>query len=388
MALAPLDNAITLDQLTLDPYPIYRRLRAEAPVMWHPETRMDGPGFWAVTRHEDVMAVNGDPTTYSSQRGGILMAAGRPEARHALLYRASMDAMINLDAPHHLQLRREHMPYFTPSYLRGVAEREGPVLNFATHAVCPSLHLLGLKRSSGALIFLRDHRELTRQAQEMKLASLGRLTASIAHNIRNPLSAVTHASQLLAEAPMLGEEERHLLATVQRNALRIEETVSSVLELSRRHRPQPQWLALNQWLVEFRDEYCASHRRARTALRLQLPRERLTIAVDPRHLSQILRNLCDNAFTHGQRATAPARVMLRAACVAHGESVSISVLDDGPGVPEEHVRVLFDPFFTTSSSGTGLGLYAARELAEANGLRLEYIPGPTRGAEFRLIAAG
>ncbi len=105
------------------PYAGYARLRAEAPVMWHPETRMDGPGFWAVTRHEDVMAVNGDPTTYSSQRGGILMAAGRPEARHALLYRASMDAMINLDAPHHLQLRREHMPYFTPSYLRGVGER-------------------------------------------------------------------------------------------------------------------------------------------------------------------------------------------------------------------------------------------------------------------------
>ncbi|MES2033759.1 MAG: cytochrome P450 [Pseudomonadota bacterium] len=105
------------------PYASFARMRAEAPVMWHPETRHDGPGFWAVTRHADVMAVNGDPATFSSQRGGILMAAGKPEARHALLYRASMDAMINLDGANHLQLRREHMPYFTPSYLRGLTER-------------------------------------------------------------------------------------------------------------------------------------------------------------------------------------------------------------------------------------------------------------------------
>ncbi|MBX3479892.1 MAG: cytochrome P450 [Caulobacter sp.] len=99
------------------PFADFARMRAEAPVMWHPEP-MDGPGFWAVTRHADVMTVNGDPATFSSQRGGILMAVGRPEARHALLFRASMDAMINMDAPHHLQLRREHMPYFTPAYLR------------------------------------------------------------------------------------------------------------------------------------------------------------------------------------------------------------------------------------------------------------------------------
>jgi cytochrome P450 len=103
------------------PFADYARMRAEAPVMWHAEP-YGGPGFWAVTRHADVMTVNGDPITYSSQRGGILMAMGPPDRRHALLFRASMDTMINLDAPHHLQLRREHMPYFTPSYLRGITE--------------------------------------------------------------------------------------------------------------------------------------------------------------------------------------------------------------------------------------------------------------------------
>jgi cytochrome P450 len=104
------------------PWADFARMRTDAPVMWHGEP-YDGPGFWALTRYEDVQRVNGDPATFSSQRGGILMSMGPPDKRHALLFRASMDTMINLDAPHHLQLRREHMPYFTPAYLRGLTER-------------------------------------------------------------------------------------------------------------------------------------------------------------------------------------------------------------------------------------------------------------------------
>jgi cytochrome P450 len=103
------------------PYGDFARLRAQAPVMWHPEP-YGGPGFWAVTRHADILAVEADPRAFSSRKGGILMAHGDPQKRHALLYRASMDTMINLDGAEHMQLRREHMPYFTPAYLRGVAE--------------------------------------------------------------------------------------------------------------------------------------------------------------------------------------------------------------------------------------------------------------------------
>jgi cytochrome P450 len=104
------------------PWADFARMRTDAPVMWHGEP-YGGPGFWALTKYEDVQRVNGDPATFSSQRGGILMSMGSPDKRHALLFRASMDTMINLDAPHHLQLRREHMPYFTPAYLRGLTER-------------------------------------------------------------------------------------------------------------------------------------------------------------------------------------------------------------------------------------------------------------------------
>jgi cytochrome P450 len=98
------------------PFATYARLRAEAPVCWTPEPD-DRPGFWAVTRYAEVAAVNSDPATYSSQRGSMLMALGRPEARHRLLFPASMNTMINLDGANHMQLRREHMPYFTPRYL-------------------------------------------------------------------------------------------------------------------------------------------------------------------------------------------------------------------------------------------------------------------------------
>jgi cytochrome P450 len=107
---------------TGQPFGLFARLRAEAPVAWQHEGSQ-GPGFWALTRYDDILKVDGDPQTFSSQKGGILMAYGPPESRHPLLFRASVDAMINMDAPWHLQLRREHMPYFTPGYLAGQREK-------------------------------------------------------------------------------------------------------------------------------------------------------------------------------------------------------------------------------------------------------------------------
>jgi cytochrome P450 len=104
------------------PYELFARLRTQAPVSWQREGE-NGPGFWALTRYEDVMRVDGDPKTFSSQKGGILMTYGPKESRHPLLFRASVDAMINMDGQPHLQLRREHMPYFTPAYLAELKQK-------------------------------------------------------------------------------------------------------------------------------------------------------------------------------------------------------------------------------------------------------------------------
>lgn len=119
--------ASPLSFLAGPPIDRFAALRTAAPVAWC-DGSPDGSGFWALTRYADVMQVNGDPETFSSQRGGILMANGGPQGSHHLLGRASLDAMINMDQPQHLQLRREHMPFFTVRYLDGLRYRiEGEV---------------------------------------------------------------------------------------------------------------------------------------------------------------------------------------------------------------------------------------------------------------------
>lgn len=262
---------------------------------------------------------------------------------------------------------------------------EDTLLTLGEHEVRPRLQRLDDFRAGGALIFLDDNRQLMREAQEIKLASLGRLTAGIAHNIRNPLSSITHAGQLLAEAVHCGPEEQHLLNIVRRNALRIDETVTSILELSRRDPPQPREIDLRAWLGEFRDEYTAGNRLSRDAVLLHLPEEPILVRIDPRHFGQVLRNLCENAFIHGRSDSESTRVELSVKRLPESDTIHLTLADNGPGVPAQHARLLFDPFFTTSMAGTGLGLYTARELCEANGLRLEYIGERSPGAHFRVI---
>lgn len=99
------------------PYAAYARMREEAPVCWHPSGDDNEPGFWALTRHADIRAASLDTATFSSQKGGILIGYGPPEQRHPQLFKASVDTMICLDAPAHIQLRKEHMPFFTPGHV-------------------------------------------------------------------------------------------------------------------------------------------------------------------------------------------------------------------------------------------------------------------------------
>jgi two-component system sensor histidine kinase PilS (NtrC family) len=247
-----------------------------------------------------------------------------------------------------------------------------------------TLHLLGDYRESGALMYVRDAQDAVREAQEIKLASLGRLTASIAHNIRNPLSAVGHAAQLLAESTALGVGDRRLLEIIRRNTGRIDETVESILQLSRRERASPEPIDLAGWLPGFCSDFREAHDLPADRLQLEIasPAE---VRTDPRHLHQVLANLCENALKHACRLGDPPHIQLRAQGrgAAH-KRVLIEVLDDGVGIDSETAPEIFAPFFTTSSTGTGLGLYIARELSESNGIHLEYIPREPHGSCFRL----
>ncbi|MFZ0790547.1 MAG: ATP-binding protein [Chromatiaceae bacterium] len=261
---------------------------------------------------------------------------------------------------------------------------QGGVVQLGDREVKPSRQLLGDRRATGVLVYLRDNQELIREAQQIKLASLGTLTASIAHNIRNPLSAIAHAGQLLAEAEGLSADDRHLLDIIRRNSGRIDEIVSSVLQLSRRNRVEPQQVELVAWLDEFCTEFQESRGLAGEYLILEHEPSPIQAEVDPRHLHQIITNLCDNAVLHAGRPDHPARIQIRVGRGAGQGTAVVEVCDDGPGIAEDAAREMFNPFYTTKSSGTGLGLYIARELAETNGIRLHYERGNPTGSCFRL----
>ncbi len=264
----------------------------------------------------------------------------------------------------------------------------GQLVEIGSRQIRASRKLLGDSPASGVILYLRDNQELAREAQQISLASLGTLTASIAHNIRNPLSAIAHAGQLLAENPELNEDDRHLLEIVRRNSARIEEIVHSVLQLSRRHQRQPSQIVLAEWLAEFISEFRERHELDADTLQHSGAAEGVILEADPRHLHQILANLCENALIHGHEEKQAPHLLLRIECDPGLRQTLIEVIDAGPGIKPDAASNIFNPFFTTTSRGTGLGLYIARELAESNGMRLIYAPVEPHGSCFRLICAG
>lgn len=233
------------------------------------------------------------------------------------------------------------------------------------------------------VVFLEDHSELSQQAQQLKLAALGRLSASISHEIRNPLGAVSHAAQLLNESEALDTGDRRLAQIIDHHTRRMNEIIRNVLELSRGHVPEPVKLPLEDWLLSFVAEY----REARgQPVEINVDVEPATIEVcfDPGQLRQVMTNLTDNALRYSARHSGHPVAHLEAAVDPLSERPYLSVRDTGPGVAADRIPSLFEPFFTTEAQGTGLGLYISRELCAANQARLSYAPAPGGGACFRI----
>jgi two-component system sensor histidine kinase PilS (NtrC family) len=212
----------------------------------------------------------------------------------------------------------------------------------------------------------------------MKLAALGRLTANIAHEIRNPLSAISHATELLQEEPVLNDTVRRLLTIIRDNTLRLDRMINDVLKLNRGERAHREVFGLAEFLRAFVGQFCQIEKLAPPVIILELaaaPR----IAFDQSHLNQIMWNLCRNAVRHCRRESASIRIAVD--IIGGGDIVKLDVVDDGPGVAPALRNQLFEPFFTTVGSGTGLGLYIAREICAANDATLDYIETPV-GAQF------
>ena len=237
------------------------------------------------------------------------------------------------------------------------------------------------------LVFLDDTSHVTRRAESLTLATLGRFSASLAHEIRNPLAAISYATQLLEESREIPETDRRLLEIIYQQTQRMNGIVENVLGLARRERAQPEHVELGEFVRHFVDDYHTSHPLESDTLDAIAPTKSLAAMVDRRQLQQAVTVLVHNALVYGRLPDEAARISLRAHTDDGGRPI-LDVVDRGPGIPDTVAAQLFRPFFTTSSHGTGLGLYIARELCQANEASLDYVPIPGGGACFRIRMPG
>ena len=243
---------------------------------------------------------------------------------------------------------------------------------------------IGTGNTPPTVIFIEDVGRMRAQAQQMKLVALGRLTASIAHEIRNPLSSIGHAADLLDESDAVNDAERRLLEIIRGNVFRLDRMVQEVLLLNRRDRAQAEAIEALSYLNNFAHEFSGTEKVPPSSLDVQV-RTAQRLWFDRQHLDQVLWNVVRNAWRHGRKLAGSVRIVVSPS-PAPGRLV-LDVVDDGPGVPRDTQAHLFEPFFTTEAHGTGLGLYIARELCEGNGARIDYVE-TSAGGHFRITMKG
>lgn len=241
-------------------------------------------------------------------------------------------------------------------------------------------HAISESISNGVVIFIEDWSQIQTQAHQVKLAALGRLTANIAHEIRNPLSAISHATQLMQE-DMQDAGSQRMLQIISDNVQRLDQIIKDVLELNRRDRTNQEQLNINHFVQEFYQQFCAVEKIDLSHFTLDLPAKENAIVFDRRHINQILWNLCKNGWRHSQQQIQSLQLKVHAD--KSGQFIHVVVKDDGAGIDPNIQPHLFEPFMTTEKTGTGLGLFIARELAEANGAKLNY-QSSAQGTQFSL----
>lgn len=243
---------------------------------------------------------------------------------------------------------------------------------FQARSDLPELVARATQLDSGeVLIFIENTTAMAQQAQQLKLASLGRLTASIAHEIRNPLSVISHAGELLAESLEHDKSVSKLTGIIQRHSARMNSIIDTILQMSRRNHVEPTMLLLTTWLEKLVEEYCEMQHISPRQIKVHSTALLARIDTDEEQLHQVIWNLLNNAWHFANKhVDYPVQIRL----TRQAEEVHIDVIDSGPGVGPQARQHLFEPFYSERNEGTGLGLYLARELCQANGARLNYLP--------------
>lgn len=236
----------------------------------------------------------------------------------------------------------------------------------------------------GILIFMEDIASMRQRAQHMKLASLGRLAASIAHEVRNPLGAISHASQLLSETSLEDKENNRLIQIIIEHTRRMNAIIENVQQISRREPALQEYIEIEKWLDNFVKEFTSQNQLSADSVHCDIASKDINIRMDPSQLHQVMLNLCENAIRYSN-----GNPLLEIKCDVRKETERpyMDVIDHGHGIPEDALEHLFEPFFTTDSRGSGLGLYIARELCEANHASLILESNTRNGCCFRIYFA-
>ncbi len=280
--------------------------------------------------------------------------------------------------------------------LQGGGEPQTLLAADGARMIRPHFAPLGELQPAPVIVFLEDTGEIAARVQQSKLAALGRLSASIAHEIRNPVGAISHAAQLLAESPQLGVDGRRLTDIMRKHSGRISGIIDNILQLSRREPARLEQISLGSWTARFREEFCATAQLPSQRLMIDPESEDVQVRIDGSQLHQILWNLCQNDVTHAlpgaadtasTARTRTARIELRHGRLGGVSRPFLQVADRGPGIAAADDERIFEPFFTRARQGTGLGLFLARELAAANGATLIYQARDGGGSVFRIVFA-
>jgi len=277
---------------------------------------------------------------------------------------------------------------YSLSTWRQFKEREDSPSSFVAadgaRMIQPHFAPLGGSAPGPTLIFLEDTSLMAERVQQSKLAALGRLSASIAHEIRNPVGAMSHAGQLLAESPKLGADDRRLTDIIRNNSERVSSIINNVLQLSRREATKPTRLSLGSWLDDFLPEFFQTMQVPAEHIEVHEALDDLEVRFDPSHLHQVVWNLCDNAIKHAEPPRG-IRAEIRLGRLLPSTRPYLEVADRGSGIEPSAADRLFEPFFTGRKGGTGLGLFISRELCQLNRAVLLYEPRAGGGSIFRVI---
>jgi len=233
------------------------------------------------------------------------------------------------------------------------------------------------------LVFIEDYTPVTQFAQSLKLNSLSKLTASIAHEIRNPLAAIRHAAQLLSESDTVDDADAVLCNILINNSDRVTDIIENVTEVSRRKAPNTQRITLFTWLERFLNDY-HQQRADDIVLELEGDSRGACVSIDTTHLQRVLSNLIDNALRHSKADMGESVAIVRVTIDEQQGLALLDIVDRGHGVTEHNLARLFEPFFTTAKDGSGLGLYLCKELCEMNGVGLVYQRTAANESAFRV----